>query len=60
MKDTTKMIIAVISALAVIAAAVFVIVRYKDQIASFLSGVKEKLCTKKHFTTEELEDFADI
>lgn len=60
MNKTTKMIVAIASALAVIAAAVIVIVHYREQISAFIAGIKEKFEPKESFTNEEYEDFADI
>ena len=61
MQKTIRNIICVVSAVIAVAAAVYAIIRYQNEIAAFFSGLKEKLCRKDaKFTTEEYEDFADI
>ena len=56
-----KSIIGLISAIVFAAAAVTAIFLFREQVSSFLYGVKDKIpCGKKQFTSEEIEDFADI
>ena len=56
-----KNIIAIISAVVLVIAAVVAIIVFRKEIGDFLAGLKNKLpCGKKQFTSEEIEDFADI
>lgn len=59
MNKTVKTILCIVAAVAAAVAVICAVVRYRDQIVDFLTGVKEKVA-KRRFTEEEYEDFADI
>lgn len=60
MNKTIKLILCIAAAFAVAAAAVYAVVRYKEQILDFFGKLKEGCGVSKKFTNEEYEDFADI
>ncbi|MGE4484495.1 MAG: hypothetical protein AB7C97_05170 [Oscillospiraceae bacterium] len=55
-----KTIFAIVGVVIFVASAVAVCIVYWDKINKFCSGLKDKCCIRKAFTSEEYSDFADI
>ena len=62
MRNKKCCIITIIVAIVVIAAAVFLFIRYKDEITTFIDKFRETVCKKcsRLLCKDEYSDYADV
>ena len=62
MKNRKYTVLYIIAAVLAAAAAVYFILKYRDEISVFISELREKVCTRINymFSKDEFDDYADI